>query len=170
MKYFNVSTIGLRGRHHPALSNMVLSREVKLSRPHLKFLSGNYLTYKIKSDQSGGSARCRICFSGSDESVCHVISVCQGLAVQRNKILEEFKQLCTLTKNHIQFDEISDNEEVLCQFILDPTSLNLNTRVSLNDPLVPQFYKLSRDFCFLLDKTRIGLLKQMEETAKNNFG
>ena len=41
MKYINVSTNGLRGRHHPALSNMVLSREVKLSRPHLKFLSGN---------------------------------------------------------------------------------------------------------------------------------
>ena len=62
-----------------------------------------------------------------------------------------------------------DNEDLLCQFILDPTSLNLKTRVSLNDPLVPQFYKLSRDFCFLLDKTRIGLLKQMEETSKNNF-
>ena len=168
MKYINVSTNGLRGRHHPALSNMVLSREVKLSRPHLKFLSGNYLTYKIKSDQSGGSARCRICLSGNEESVCHVISVCQGLAVQRNRLLEEFRQLCNITKNYIQFEEIEQNEELLCQFILDPTSLNLKTRVSLSDPLVPHFYKLSRDFCFLLDKTRVGLLKQMEEATKNN--
>ena len=97
-----------------------------------------------------------------------MISVCQGLAVQRNRLLEEFRQLCNITKNYIQFEEIEQNEELLCQFILDPTSLNLKTRVSLSDPLVPHFYKLSRDFCFLLDKTRVGLLKQMEEATKNN--
>ena len=34
MKYLNVSVLGLRGRHHPALANMVTSHEVKLSRPH----------------------------------------------------------------------------------------------------------------------------------------
>ena len=165
MKYLNVSTTGLRGRHHPALSNMVTAHEVKLSRPHVKFLAGNYLTYKIKSDQSGGSPRCRICQSGCDETVSHVISTCQGMAVERNRLLSEFKVLCSKTKNQIVFDDIIKSEELLCQFILDPTSLNLHTRVSLSDPLVPQFYKLSRDFCYILDKTRIGLLKEMENNS-----
>ena len=31
MSYLNVSTLGLRGRHHPAIMKMVTSREVKLS-------------------------------------------------------------------------------------------------------------------------------------------
>ena len=75
MSFLHVSTIGLRGRHHPALSNMITTHEVKLSRPHIKFLSGNYLTYQIKSEQSGGSPLCRIC--QSDETVSHVISTCQ---------------------------------------------------------------------------------------------
>ena len=38
MNYLNVSTTGLRGRHHPALSYMITTREVKLSRPHVKLL------------------------------------------------------------------------------------------------------------------------------------
>ena len=141
---------------------MVTTREVKLSRPHLKFLVGNYLTYKIKADQSGGSPRCRICASGSDETISHVISTCPGLELDRKRLLVEYKELCASTKNRINFEEIEQSEEQLCQFILDPTSLNLPLRVSLQDPLVPDFFKLARDFCFVIDKTRMGLLKQLE--------
>ena len=166
MNYLNVSTTGLRGRHHPALSYMITTREVKLSRPHIKFLSGNYLTYKIKADQSGGSARCRICTSGSEESVTHVISTCQALREQRDKVLEEYRTLCKLTKNKIDFEEIEKSDEELCQFILDPTSLNLQIRVSLQDPLLTDFVKLSRDFCFIIDKTRVGLLKELEKSSR----
>ena len=162
MTYLNVSTTGLRGRHHPALSNMITTREVRLSRPHIKLLSGNYLTYKIKADQSGGSPRCRICSSGDDESVCHVISTCQGLADVRGRVLEEFRELCKGTKNRINFDDIVQNVETLCQFVLDPTSLNLPIRLSLQDPLVTKFYRLSRDFCHIIDKTRVGLLKNLQ--------
>ena len=50
MKYLNVATIGLRGCHHPALENMSSAQDVRLSRPHIKFLAGNYLTYQIKSE------------------------------------------------------------------------------------------------------------------------
>ena len=37
MEYF-------RGRHHPALYNLITTQGVRLSRPHLKFLSGSYST------------------------------------------------------------------------------------------------------------------------------
>ena len=164
MSYLNVATLGLRGRHHPALSGMVTTREVKLSRAHIKLLAGNYLTYKTKADQSGGSPRCRICMTGEDETVSHVISTCLALKHQRDKILEEFETLCKLTKNNINFEHIMKNEDKLCQFILDPSSLNLSNRVSLQDPLLPQFFRLLRDFCFIIDKTRIELLKRLEHS------
>ena len=163
MKYLNVSASGLRGRHHPALSTLVTTHVVKFARQHTKFLSGNYLTYKIKSDQSGGSPRCRICDSDSDETICHVVVICQGMADDRNRLLEQFKELCRTTKNEICFEEIMKNDEQLCQFIIDPTSLNLHARVSLYDPVAPQFYKLSRDFCHIIDKKRISLIKELEK-------
>ena len=74
MEYLNVSTVGLRGRHHPALFNMVTTHEVQFSSPHLKFLSGNYLTYQTKSDLSGGFPHCRI-YKCDSETVNHVISM-----------------------------------------------------------------------------------------------
>ena len=163
MKYLNVSTIGLRGRHHPALADMKTTHDVRLSRPHLKLLSGNYLTYQTKANQSGGSPRCRLCTSGQEESVSHVVSTCLAMAAEREKIFSEYENMCKLTKNKINFEEILQSEETTCQFILDPTSLNLPVRISLYDPMLPQFFRLSRDMCFIIDKTRIGLLKEMEK-------
>ena len=72
----------------------------------------------------------------------------------------EFRSLSSQTKNHIDFDLYIDDN--LCQFLLDPTSFNLSTRVSLQDPLVPDFFQLSRDFCYVLDKTRIGMLTELD--------
>ena len=160
MIYLNVSITGLRGRRHPALSNLSTTWEVKKSRIHLKFLSGNYLTYKQKAEQSGGSPTCRICLSNCDETICHILTTCKGLADVRHKMFPEFRSLSSQTKNHIDFDLYIDDN--LCQFLLDPTSFNLSARVSLQDPLVPDFFQLSRDFCYVVDKTRIGMLTELD--------
>ena len=64
-------------------------------------------------------------------------------------------------KNNSKFEDLFQNEELLCQFIRDPTSLKLPVRVSLYDPVVNDFYKLSRDLCFLIDKKRKKLLKEL---------
>jgi hypothetical protein len=71
-----------------------------------------------------------------------------------------------MTKNGVNFDRIQENEKQLCQFILEPTSLNLLERVSLNDPTVQDFFKLSRDYCTLIDKTRVRLLKEKQNNEK----
>ena len=123
---------------------MSSAQDVRLSRPHIKFLAVNYLTYQIKSEQSGGSPLCRICPTECTETVSHVISTCTGMAAERGRLLIEYSQLCKKAMNHIEFDEMLKNEDTLCQFILDPLSLNLQTRVSLSDPLVPEFYKEMR--------------------------
>ena len=132
----------------------------------VEFWSGNYLTYKVKSDQSGGSPRCRICSSGCDETTSHIISTCIGLESVRDKILPEFRGLAASTKNQIHFDELGNSEIQFCQFILDPSSLNRQTQVSLMDPILKDFVKLSRDFCFLIDKTRVKLLKELKENSE----
>ena len=119
----------------------------------------------MKSDQSGGSPRCRIC--DSDETICHVVIICQGMADERKRLLEQFQELCKATKNEICFQELSKSDEQLCQFILEPTSLNLHTRVSMYDPVAPEFYKLSRDFCHIIDKKRIHLIKELENISKS---
>ena len=95
-----------------------------------------------------------------------MISSCEAISVERKRLLIEFDHLCKKTKNQISFDDISKSEETLCQFINDPTSLNLQSRVSLSDPLVRMFYKLSRDFCYIIDKTRLCLLKVIEKNFK----
>ena len=63
----------------------------------------------------------------------------------------------------LNFEDMVKSEEQLCQLILDPTSLNLPIRVNMTDPSVPDLFKLSREFCFKIDKTRRGLLQQIEK-------
>ena len=53
MDFLHVDLTGLRGRHHPAITNIKTTDEVQKLRPHLKMLCGNLLTYGMKYDQSG---------------------------------------------------------------------------------------------------------------------
>ena len=92
MSYLNVAALSLRGRHHPALAQLITTHDVRMSKPHLKFLAGNYLTYSTRATQSGGSPACRLCSSGSEETVSHVISTCQALAEVRNKVFSDFRK------------------------------------------------------------------------------
>ena len=87
------------------------------------------------------------------------------MSAERKRMLFEFSELCKSTKNKIDFQSIMNDEEVLCQFILDPLSLNLKTRVSQSDPLVSEFVKLAGGYCHIIDKTRLQLLNKM----KNNL-
>ena len=89
----------LRERHHPALAQLITTHDVKMSKPHLKFLAGNYPTYSTRATQSGGSPVCRLCSSGRDETVSHVISTCQALAKVKNKVFDNCKQ----TTNNFDF-------------------------------------------------------------------
>ena len=52
MQHMNVNLSNLRGRNHPALSNVVSSKEGKKVRPYIKFLTGDYLTYERKQEES----------------------------------------------------------------------------------------------------------------------
>ena len=163
MLYLNVSLIGLRGRHHPALTGLITTQEVRKARIHLKMLAGDFLTYEIKSNQSGGSPHCRCYPSPSPtESIQHILTICESYSDPRNRILTEYKETCELSKSNIIFSDICSDNESLCQFILDPSSLNLRVKVPLGDPILEGLFKISRDYCYAINATRKKILTKKE--------
>ena len=130
-------------------------------RPHIKMLSGNYLTFEVKSRQSGGSDQCRLCWNdvtatGEIESLEHLIAQCVKLEDLRKRITTTMTNICQQAEIPIDLNELSSNE--FCQFILDPSSISLSRRVNITHPVLPQLFCLSRDFCFAIDKERIANL------------
>ena len=157
MMYFNPSVIGLRGKPHPAIANVYTCKAIKNMRPHIKLLTGDYLTYEKKARQSGGDPKCRICFSGVSESVSHVVGSCEALQLTRQKVLNDLLIFCH--QNHIIIDTYLDNSDLLTQFILDPTSINLPFRVNPNDQMLPELFNICRNFCNAVHMERIRKIK-----------
>ena len=168
MRYLNVSVSGLNGTSHPALSNIMTANEVKQMRPHIKMLAGDYFTYSIQAEQSGCSPHCRLCFAPF-EDIEHIVASCNATANMRDKFLSEMAVLTSFTASKIDFLEITRNQSILTQFILDCTSLNLEGkhRVNVQDPAVSTIFKKSREITFKMHTERIRGLKSLKETKKN---
>ena len=166
MTYLNVSVSGLRGRRHPALSNMMTTHDVQKSRPHIKMLCKDYLTYEKRSDQSGGSAHCRSCVDSNPttkrnvENIPHILAVCSAYSDIRERIMHEYANLCNTSG--FDFNSVLSDSDKITQFVLDPTSLNLKLRISASDPHLATFFKLSRDYCYSVHNRRMKILKQKE--------
>ena len=157
----NVNLCSLRGRVHPSLANVITTKEVKILRPHIKFLTGDYLTFQRKYQESGkGNPICKIC-GLENESICHILTQCPAYKSIRDRILEEFQEICSITQNNFDLEAIRTNPETLTQFLLDPTSFNLKTRVHISDPVVPELFKLSRDYCYAIHSERTRKLEEL---------
>ena len=129
-------------------------------RPHLKMLVGDYLTYEKKSHQSGSSPHCRICQSGEPESLKHVILVCEALSKPRDRILMEIIQF--YRSNNFMIDQYLQKPEELIQLILDPSSMNLPYRIHINDPILNEAFKLSRDLCYAVHSLRMKKIQNIK--------
>ena len=75
--------------------------------------------------------------------------------------LGEMLSVLTRAQSLINVEPIMNNEEIKTQLILDPSSLNLESRINYNDPILPEMYRLSRDLCTAVDKRRKELLKEL---------
>ena len=163
MVYLNVNLCSLRGKNHPSLSNVITSHEVRKLRPHLKFLSGDYLTYQTQFERTQkGSPQCKICES-ENETISHILVTCPHHENTRRRILSEISAVSRLAKTEVNIDLIMQNPENLTQFILDPTSFNLENRVHRDDPIVPLLFRLSRDLCYSIHNARMKKLKELFE-------
>ena len=161
MLFLNVSLSGLRGRHHPALAGIITTQEVQKSRIHIKMLAGDYFTYEVKSDQSGGLPHCRCCPTPSPvENLQHILTTCSAYLNIRTRIVKEYELICSQTKTNVSFQEIYNFNSTFCQFVLDPSSFNLKDRLHLNDPILGSLFKLSRDYCHAVNSSRKKILKE----------
>ena len=167
MDYMNVSLTGLRGKHHPSLTNIINVEDVKKLRLHTKFLMGDYLTYQVKFDQTGqGNPLCKLCRS-ENETISHIIGVCTTYDEIRGRIVQQISDVCLHSKSSINIQNIVNNPQTLTQFILDPSSINLEERIHLSDPIVQQLFKLSRDLCYGIHSERIRKLQRLKKISDN---
>ena len=131
-------------------------------------LAGDYLTYEVKSNQSGGSLHCRCCSlsSPATESLEHILTVCDLYSDIRERIVNEYSHLCSQAKSDVSFQQIMSDNKTFCKFILDPASFNLTKRVHMNDPILSQLFKTSRDYCYAINSRRMKFLKDKANAAQ----
>ena len=121
-------------------------------------------TYEMKASFQGGSPDCRLCEPSATpftnvENLSHIIASCDAYKDIRRRILLQIEIVVRQSANQIDFQCILLNKELLTQFILDCTSLNLPTRVSPSDEVCSRIFQLSRDLCFSILKKRISMLR-----------
>ena len=162
MLYLNVQLLGLNGRVHPALLNINTTQDSRKLRPHLKFLSGDFLSGEmLAADRPSLSPACKLC-SAPVDSYDHILLACRATAETRERIFPELLNIVSqvqprsiLLQNH--------SHPQLTQFILDCTSPNLdeNLRIPAHNPGISHVYKISRDWTFAISNQRTRLLKKV---------
>ena len=165
MTYLNVSLSNLRGHPHPTICHMITSAEVYQSRAHIQMLTGDFYTFELKAKQTGSSPNCRCCYNTENteksENILHILTQCFAYQDIRERIIKEIYNICTQIPN-LEIESIFQDDQLLTQLILDPSSLNLKSRVSTNDPLLPQLIVKSRNLCHSIYKRRLSILKGEE--------
>ena len=159
MRYFNVNLKGLNGRPHPVLHNIVSSRDALKARCHIKFLCGDIYTQERKSRYQGGSPICRLCDNHEKEEIVHILTICTAYKEIRERIMNEIKSVCESKLPKSYFEDIYQNKQLLTQFILDCTSMNLSKRINADSEIFLEILSLSRDLCFGITRLRSEKLK-----------
>ena len=82
-----------------------------------------------------------------------------------NNMMENIVTASSATVVPIDIDLIVQDKSVLCQFLLDCTSLNLpnNTRVNINDPAVTEIFKQCRKLVAAIHAERLRRIKELEK-------
>ena len=174
MNFLNIQLCGLSGRHHPALFGLETTRDVERLRPHMKMLTGDYLTYsRLALDRQTGDPSCRICkvhqpSNPPPETIEHLLTECRGTAEVRERIIPELlNALLTIQPNHTYLTcppSLHNLDTTFAQFILDCTSFNLASqyRISMDNNRTSEIFRISRDICFAVHNSRMKALKLLK--------
>ena len=118
-------------------------------------LYGNLLTYGMKYEQTGlGSPHCRLCDSEYESFPC--------FSDIRKKIWNAMGKHLLKTKNYLSIEYLSSSQDTMTQFLLDPTSMNLDLREHMLDPIAPELFKLSRNLSSAICKRRTNMLNDLK--------
>ena len=163
MTYLNVELFGLSGRQHPALFHVYDTREVMKMRLHLKFLTGDYLSFRRLAEDNGKQdTHCRIC-PADMEDIQHILVECRGTAEVRSRLLPELLNTVSVIQpcsGILDHQHLSPRD--LTQFILDCGSFNLinKYRLSYENPGIFEIYRVARNWSFGIHDERKRILKQ----------
>ena len=128
-------------------------------------LLGNYTTYKLKSVQSGCSPRCPLCPDGEeDDDISHIVT--SHITTPQQEVLNMIQLLCNVSKSKVNISNIMKCKETMAQFILDPSSLNLQDRISVYDPILPKLFELCQKYCYITQSERLKNLQSMTDNSK----
>lgn len=160
LKYFNVQLLGLTGRPHQVIMSANDKRSIEKLRIHLKFLTGDFLSYAKLARNQGGDPYCRLCLAPV-ENTQHILTECRLTANVKERLYPELVNLVAdISPLSSLLDRSKTPNSLLTQFIIDPASMNLpnSHRISYQHPRLPDLYRLSRDWCYAVFKCRGHLL------------
>ena len=172
LEYLNVQATGLSGRPHPVLSWVMTTRDVVVSRPHIKMLAGDYMCYANLAHDRGLDPHCRVCqvlshHPAPAENLVHLLTRCRATADTRDRIMPE---LINTVAKYFPSNRIlsSPNHNILTQFILDCSSLNLpvDTRVS---PIHNGFISITKECSNLINAIHQDRTRQMKALGLLHF-
>ena len=161
LRYFNVQLLSLAGKPHRAIMAAEDSRSVEKMRIHLKFLTGDMLSFAKLARDRGGNPSCRLC-PAPVENIEHILTECKATAQIRERLYPELVNLvANISISCSLLDKSVTPNCILTQFILDPASMNLpnSHRISYQHPRLSDLYGMSRDWCFAVYQCRRRLLK-----------
>ena len=166
LNFLNVQSIGLCGQTHISLHSLMTTQDLRIVRPHLKMLSGDYLCFQHMWKDRGSDPQCRLCPSSElvPETITHILAVCRGTYEARSKI---FPELLNVIADVSPFNKMllnSEEPDTIAQFILDCTSLNLpnDIRISNSAPGVTRIFEVARQYCYAVHSERITKLKKLK--------
>ena len=164
LQYLNVQLIGLSGRSHPILHHISETREAYKLRAHLQLVSGDFLSYELIGKQRNSDPSCRLCPSPL-ESTQHILTECLATASVRERLLPELLNLISEVHPTNGLLDPHVPKSTLTQFILDPTSFNLNNkfRIPFKQRRLHQVFKLCHDWCYAITSSR---KKQLDNKRK----
>ena len=163
MTYFNVDQLKLNGRPHPAIDGAITTTMAKELRPAVKMLLKDYYTYELRSTNSNNSLSpyCRLpgCHE-QVEDIQHVLH-CPATTSARVSLLNDLQEVVESASSSIDYAGISQNEEIMTQFLLDCSSQNLATghRIDQDDHLMLEVYRICRRIINATHCMRIKLLR-----------
>ena len=162
LQYLNVQLLGLASRPHPALLNINSTQDAKKLRPHLQFLTGDFLTgWKKSQDQPGTDPSCKLCLH-PEETAEHILLTCPKLREVKQRLFPELLNRVAKVQPSCQILQ-KHSPPILVQFILDCTSINLeeNWRIPAHNPNIKDIFSVTRDWCFASSKLRTRLLRKI---------
>ena len=147
MELFNVELLSLNGKIPPVANYIYTDNDFDRAIPHIQMLSGIYYTYSLKARYKGGSNKCPFCTDQKTEDIKHILLAHQSVKMKR--ILCEIQLLCDSSVSLENFTLNQENEDTQTQFLIDPTSMSLEQRISFEDPLLENMIRKCRDYIFV---------------------